>query len=226
MKFKAMLTALGFKNWAKDAKPEEIVGALEELGGEPVDPAKNAAKDAEAEEAKKKEMEAKDAVKHAADCPCKDCMDKAAKDKAAKDAEEPDDKNVEKIEAEEKSEGDKKAGKDEAEILPSSEHGQRVFHVGDAATCLNQIRPLIAKCKDQGVKDAFNKLVRNVKTLRAGVKDGLPDPFAALTRISSNAGTDSEPEVAMFEFFNGKSYADGLKAWNEYQTERAKRQRA
>lgn len=224
MKFKAMLTALGFKNWAKDAKPEEIVGALDELSAEPAEAARNAAKDAEAEaEKEKKEAEAKDAVKHAADCPCKDCM--AAKDKAAKDAGEPDDKNVEKIEEEEKAGGDKKTAKDDAEILPSSERGARVFHVGDAAAALIELRPLVAQSKDPKKIEAFNGLARNVKQLRAGVKDGLPDPFVALTRISNNAAADSEPEVAMFEFFNGKSYADGLKAWNEYQIQRAAKAR-
>jgi hypothetical protein len=36
---------------------------------------------------------------------------------------------------------------------------------------------------------------------------------------------DNEPEIPMFQFFNGKSHADGLKAWNEYQDRRAANRR-
>lgn len=220
MKFRDMMIALGFKNWAKDAKPEEIVGALDELSAAPAtdaakDAAAKAAADAAAEE--KKKDEAKDAaIKHASDCPCKDCMAKA------KD-EEPDDSKVEKIEEEEKANGDKKGGKDEAEILPAGERGQSVFHVGDAAALLSEIRPLVAHSKDPKKILAFNTLARNVKSIRSGVKDGAPDPFEALTKISNNGAKDSEPEIPMFSFFNGKSYAEGLKAWNEYQKSRGER---
>jgi hypothetical protein len=82
----------------------------------------------------------------------------------------------------------------------------------------------VARSGNKGAKDAYVKLNKQIGDLASGVKDGAPDPFVMLTRIAPEGGIgDSDPEPAMFTFFNGKSYADGLKAYNDYQVARAAR---
>ena len=150
----------------------------------------------------------------------------AAKDKkkATKDEEFGDDEmtdaEAESEEEEEKKEKEqaKKAEKDAegAIVLPSDEHAESEFSTGDSAKLLKALRPAVAKSGDKGAKDAYLKLSESIK--------GGSDPFASLTHITAQGGVnDSEPEPAMFEFFNGKSYADGLKAYNEFQAARAAR---
>ena len=150
----------------------------------------------------------------------------AAKDKkkAAKDEEFGDDEmtdaEAESEEEEEKKEKEqaKKAEKDAegAIVLPSDEHAESEFSTGDSAKLLKALRPAVAKSGDKGAKDAYLKLSESIK--------GGSDPFASLTHITAQGVVnDSEPEPAMFEFFNGKSYADGLKAYNEFQAARAAR---
>lgn len=230
--------ALGFQNWVKDAKPDEVADALEELGS---------AKDADAEEEKvEKEMAskaakdkaakdakrgAKDAPEHPKGCMCdaKDCMEaRSAKDEDEfGDDEMTDAEGEEKEEKEEKEKAakDKKGGKDEdALILPADEHSRSEFSVSDAAKSLNILRPLVARSKDKGVKDAYRSLKNGFEKVQSGVKDGVPDPFVAMTRISPEGGAnDGEPDIPMFMFFNGKKYEDGLKDWNQYQETRYKK---
>jgi hypothetical protein len=101
-------------------------------------------------------------------------------------------------------------------VLPPDEHAESDFSTGDAANLLKALRPAVAKSGNKGAKDAYLKLSESIK--------GGSDPFASLTRIVSSDGVnDSEPEPAMFTFFNGKPYAEGLKAYNEYQAARAAR---
>jgi len=225
MKFRDLLSAIGFQNWAKDAKPEEIADALAEMKDEKEDEEKRDEK--KESKVKDRKKAARDAMHSALDA-YMDAKDddedegqEEGEDKKAKD-EEPDDEKVEKLVEEEKANGDKKGGKDDAEILPPDERGKTEWKVGDAAASLGAIRPLIAKSKDCKAINAFNKIARSVKEIQSGVKDGAPDPFEALTKISGGAN-DSEPDIPMFEFFNGKSYADGLKAWNEHLKARGER---
>jgi hypothetical protein len=142
----------------------------------------------------------------------------AAKDKkkGSKDADEFGDDEMTDAEDEEKK--DEKAEKDAegAIVLPPDEHAESDFSTGDAANLLKALRPAVAKSGNKGAKDAYLKLSESIK--------GGTDPFASLTRIVSSDGVnDSEPEPAMFTFFNGKPYAEGLKAYNEYQAARAAR---
>ena len=139
----------------------------------------------------------------------KETKDKAAKDKAAKDKKAKD-----------------KAARDAegAIVLPPDEHAKSDFSTGDAADLLKMLKPVVARSGDKGAKDAYVKLNKQIGQLASGVKDGAPDPFVMLTRIIPEGGIgDSTPEPAMFTFFNGKSYADGLKAYNDYQVARAAR---
>jgi hypothetical protein len=57
-------------------------------------------------------------------------------------------------------------------------------------------------------------------TLRASdsaVHDVECDPVANLDDVDIGSGvTDAEPEPSMLSFFNGKPYAEGLKAYNEH----------
>jgi hypothetical protein len=56
------------------------------------------------------------------------------------------------------------------------------------------------------------------------VKDGALDPFQELVNISPEGGAkDSDQEVPMFTFFNGVSYAQGVKNYNDYVAARAAR---
>jgi hypothetical protein len=115
--------------------------------------------------------------------------------------------------------------KDEgAIVLPPDEHSKSDFSTGDAADLLKMLKPVVARSGNKGAKDAYVKLNKQIGDLASGVKDGAPDPFVMLTRIAPEGGIgDSDPEPAMFTFFNGKSYADGLKAYNDYQVARAAR---
>lgn len=215
-----LMRAIGFQNWAKDAKPEEVADALEAM-------------EIEGAEA--------DADEHVKGCKCDDCMsskdkgskDKAAKDKAAKDkaamdkaamdAEE--DKAKEEKEAadkaakdaeEEKKKAEEKAEKDAAEILAPEDRSKSEFSVGDALTLLDLVRPAIAKSKDKAQIDAYNDLTTKMRKVRDGVKDGaLEDPFVSLVLVGS-AVVDSAPEPRMLDFFSGKTHAEGLKAYNDY----------
>jgi hypothetical protein len=216
MKNLLKIVGLGFQNYAKDAKPEDVGELLQEMrDGDAVNDAapvldtknpaflaavnaavdaKMAAKDAEEEEEKKK---------------------KDDEEKAAKDAE----KECESMADGEKE--DEEATMD-AEVLPPANLSETLFSIGDAAKHLGNLRKAVAKSKDQGAIDSYNALAKQIKGLKSGVKDGAIDPFAALTR-PGNATVDAEPEVPMFMFFNGKSHEQGLKDWNEYQKSKGAR---
>lgn len=220
-----LMRAIGFQNWAKDAKPEEVADALDAMEKE----------------------SAKDAEEHPKDCDCKDCMgskdkkgakdkakdedeeeseaadamkDKAAKDKAAKDAEakKAEEEKAAKDAEEKKKEEEERAAKDEAEILAPEDRSKSEFSVGDAIASLESdpIRKAIARSKDPVAIKSYNALTENMRKVRDGVKDGaIDDPFVSLVDIGS-AVNDAEPEPPMMSFFSGKSYQDGLKAYNEY----------
>jgi hypothetical protein len=245
-----LLVALGLQAALKDASPEDAAGIVdaalkEEKGAKDEEESKakaEAKREAEEREKKaekdKQRKAARDAAAHPEKCMCDDCMDK----RSSKDAdpaefghdemtdadkleeEEKKDKAEEKKEAEAK---DKKAGKDEeAAVLPADEHSKSEFSTGDAAKHLLTLKPIIAKHGDRAAKDALNSLCKGIRQVKAGANDSAADPFALLTRITSVDGAnDQEPEIPMFQFFNGKSHADGLKAWNDYQTARAARAR-
>ena len=109
-------------------------------------------------------------------------------------------------------------------MLPADEHSESNFSTGDAASLVSMLRPLVARSGDKAAKDAFSAFSRKVKAAQSGAKDADADPFALLANITADgAAADSEPEVPMYTFFNGKSHAEGLKAWNEYQAARAAR---
>jgi hypothetical protein len=130
------------------------------------------------------------------------------------DAEKELDEEEKKAEEERKEKAEKDA--EGAIVLPPDEHAESDFSTGDAANLLKALRPAVAKSGNKGAKDAYLKLSESIK--------GGTDPFASLTRIvSADGANDSEPEIPMFAFFNGKSHADGLKAYNEYQAARAAR---
>jgi hypothetical protein len=61
MKFTTYLTAIGFKNFVRDAEPEHVLEVWDELTYREPTPAKKPAKSAS------------DEIKHAGDCMCKDC---------------------------------------------------------------------------------------------------------------------------------------------------------
>ncbi len=230
-----LLVALGLQAAIKDASPEDAAKMVDAL------------KDAD-EESKKEEREAKEAKDKAArDAAARDAEEeetaeekkerlekrKAAKDKAAKDKakDEFGDDEMTDAEKEEEEEREKKKAKDKAArdaegaiVLPPDEHAKSDFSTGDAADLLKMLKPVVARSGDKGAKDAYVKLNKQIGQLASGVKDGAPDPFVMLTRIIPEGGIgDSTPEPAMFTFFNGKSYADGLKAYNDYQVARAPR---
>ena len=231
-----LLVALGLQAAIKDASPEDAAKMVDAL------------KDAD-EESKKEEREAKEAKDKAArDAAARDAEDeqetaeekkerlekrKAAKDKAAKDKakDEFGDDEMTDAEKEEEEEREKKEAKDKAArdaegaiVLPPDEHAKSDFSTGDAADLLKMLKPVVARSGNKGAKDAYVKLNKQIGQLASGVKDGAPDPFVMLTRIVPEGGIgDSTPEPAMFTFFNGKSYADGLKAYNDYQVARAAR---
>lgn len=231
-----LLVALGLQAAIKDASPKEAAEMIDALKDED-------------EEEKKEEREAKDKAakdrKAARDAEDEDDEEtaeekkerlekrKAAKDKAAKDKakDEFGDDEMTDAEKEEEEEREKKEAKDKAArdaegaiVLPPDEHAKSDFSTGDALNHMKAMKPVIARSKDKGAKDAYVALAKSFKQIETGVKDGAVDPFIALTRISPEGGIgDSEPEPAMFTFFNGKSYADGLKAYNDYQVARAAR---
>jgi hypothetical protein len=243
--FMERIQALGFSSWAREAKPEELVEGLAELSTSGVKDSKSVKDEEESEaeaEREEKEREAKDkkrkaardAAEHPAKCMCDDCMDARDSKKGGKDAKEEfgEDEmtDADKLEEEEKKddkEEKKEAAKDEsAVILPTNEHSKSEFSTGDAAKHLLTLKPVIAKYGDRAAKDALNSLCKGIREVKAGAKDSATNPFALLTHITSADGMgDNEPEIPMFQFFNGKSHADGLKAWNEYQDRRAANRR-
>lgn len=214
-----LMRAIGFQNWAKDAKPEEIADALEQLESEGAD----------------------DADEHPKGCKCEDCMpaakdkkgakdrkgakdaeeEKAAKDAEAKEAEEKAAKDAEEKEAEEKAakdakEEEEKAAKDEAEILPAETLSKSELSVGDALVELEALRKPMAKSKDTAAIKSYNSLTEKLRKVRDGVKDGaLEDPFISLVHVG-NGAADAAPEPSMLDFFNGVPYADGVKAYNAH----------
>jgi hypothetical protein len=233
------IQAHGLKAWAAEAKPDELMDGLAELSA-----VKD--KDEVAEKAAEKEKAERD--KKAKDCAVGDedeeeteeekkerlAKRKEAKDKkTAKDAAEygedemTDADKLEEEEKKDKKEEKKEAAEDaDALILPADEHSKSEFSTGDAAKHLLALKPVIAACKSKGAKDAYNALCKGVRQVKSGIKDGATDPFALLTRISSADGAaDNEADIPMFQFFNGKSHADGLKAYNEYVDRRAARAR-
>jgi hypothetical protein len=229
------LLAMGVQAAIKDAAPEDAAkifeAAVKDAKGtkdeeESEAEAKREEKEREAKDSKRKS--ARDAAEHPKNCMCDDCMD--ARDcKGSKDSEFGEDEmtDADKLEEEEKKdkdgEKDGKGGKDEsALVLPADEHSKSEFSTGDTAKLLLTLKPTIAKHGDKAAKDALNTLCKGIREVKAGAKDSATDPFVLLTRITSIDGAaDQEPEIPMFKFFNGKSHADGLKAWNEYQDRRA-----
>ena len=137
--------------------------------------------------------------------------------------EEPGGPDADEEEKEKKDKEAKDALDADALILPDDEHAKSEFSVGDAAKLLIALKPAVARSKDKAVKDAYDALAKNVKAVQTGVKDGAPDPFAGIVQNLNSGVNDSDDEVPMFTFFNGKSHADGLKAWNEYQNARQAR---
>lgn len=242
-----LLVALGLQAALKDAEPEEakkIVDAAfgeekedkEEKKGEKdcVKDRKRGAKDGKPAVAALREaasgfMSALDAFLGEEE----EEPEHGAKDKkkAAKDADEfgedgmsdSEDESKEK-EDEEREKQSKKAEKDAegAIVLPPDEHAESNFSTGDAASLVSMLRPLVARSGDKAAKDAFSAFSRKVKAAQSGAKDAAADPFVALANISQDgAAGDSEPEIPMYTFFNGKSHAEGVKAFNEYQAARA-----
>jgi hypothetical protein len=221
-----VMRAIGFQSWAKDAKPEEVADALEEIEKESAEGSK-------------------DADEHVNGCRCEDCMPdksakdkrggkdskgakdaaeeeeakkKAAADKAAKDAKEEEEKAAADKAAKDAKEAEEKAAKDEAEILAPEDRSKSEFSVGDAIASLESdpIRKAIARSKDPVAIKSYNSLTENLRKVRDGVKDGaIEDPFVSLVDIGSGV-VDAEPEPSMMSFFNGRSYQDGLKLYNEY----------
>ena len=241
-----LLVALGLQAALKDAKPDEVAGIVdaaleeekekEEKKGEKdcVKDRKRGAKDGKPAVAALREaasgfMSALDAFLGEEE----EEPEHGAKDKkkAAKDADEFGEDGM--SDAEEESEGkedekrekeSKKAEKDAegAIVLSPDEHAESNFSTGDAASLVSMLRPLVARSGDKAAKDAFSAFSRKVKAAQSGAKDAAADPFALLANITADgAAADSEPEIPMYTFFNGKSHADGLKAWNEYQAARA-----
>jgi hypothetical protein len=236
--FGRMFRALGFQTWAgaKDRKPEEIADALEGMDDDDEIASKaaekeDAARDKAAKDKAAKDKAAKDAGEtvHPKGCMCdaKDCMiARGAKDASEFGEDEMTDADkLEEEEKKEKKEAKDKSTKDgldaDALILPSDEHAKSDFSTGDAAKHLLALKPVIAKSKDKGAKDAYNALCKGVRQVKEGVKDGAPDPFQLLTRISSGDDGANDAEIPMFQFFNGKPYAEGLKNYNDYQASRA-----
>jgi len=232
-----LFRALGFQAWIKDAKPEEIADALEGMedadevakkAAEKEEAARDkSAKDKAAKDKAAKDKAAKDAGEnvHPEGCMCdaKDCMIA----RGAKDADEfgeDEMTDADKLEEEEKKKNDEeeKAAKDlDALVLPSGEHSESEFSVGDTAKLLLKMKPVMAKSKDKGAKDAYNTLCKNVSQVKAGVKDGAPDPFKMLVNIASGAKDGTIEEIPINQFFSGRSHADGLKAYNDYTKELA-----
>jgi hypothetical protein len=225
-----LLVALGLQAALKDAEPEEAkkivdaaMDAEKEKGGKDEEEseaeAKREEKERKAKEAKDKASKdakrkaARDAAEHPKGCMCDACIDKR---EGGKDGEFGDD---EMTDAEKELDAEEKKAEKDAEgaiVLPPDEHAESDFSTGDAANLLKALRPAVAKSGDKGAKDAYLKLSESIK--------GGSDPFASLTRIVHEGGVnDSEPEPATFTFFNGKPYAEGLKAYNEYHAARAAR---
>jgi hypothetical protein len=225
-----LLVALGLQAALKDAEPEEAkkivdaaMDAEKEKGGKDEEEseaeAKREEKERKAKEAKDKASKdakrkaARDAAEHPKGCMCDACIDKR---EGGKDGEFGDD---EMTDAEKELDAEEKKAEKDAEgaiVLPPDEHAESDFSTGDATNLLKALRPAVAKSGDKGAKDAYLKLSESIK--------GGSDPFASLTRIVHEGGVnDSEPEPAMFTFFNGKPYAEGLKAYNEYHAARAAR---
>ena len=249
------IQALGLKAWASEAKPEEMAEGLAELSAvkdeDKVE--KEAAEKEKAERDKKAKKDCEDGTKdtdfkglrrlvdewleeEANESEHKGAADRFkgfVKKKGGKDAAEygedemTDADKLEEEEKKDKKEEKKEAAEDaDALILPADEHSKSEFSAGDAAKHLLTLKPVIASCRDKGAKDAYNALCKGVRQVKSGIKDGATDPFALLTRITSADGAaDQEPEIPMFQFFNGKSHADGLKAYNEYLDRRAARAR-
>ncbi|KAA6459647.1 DUF2213 domain-containing protein [Acidobacteria bacterium AB60] len=223
MRFSSLIRAIGFQNWAKDAKPEEVADALEEMKKEGAGDAEHesgcdckdckGAKDAaEKEEAEKKaaaDKSAKDAAEK------EEAEKKAAADKAAKDADK--DEDGEKDEDEEEEE--EGTGDAAAVILAPERARQSEFSVGDAIAALecDAIRTAIARSKNPEAIKAYNGLTESMRKVRDGVKDGaIDDPFVALVEIGSGVA-DAEPEVPMWKFFNNANpYAENLAVYNDY----------
>lgn len=202
------ILGLGFQSFAKDAKPEEVGGVLQDLREG------DAMKDASVVATALAPFDYTAAVNAAVDAKLKEISAAKDADEIAKKAEEEAAKDAEK-ECESMADGmEEVAATDGAEVLPVM-HSETLFSVGDAAKHLDSLRPVVARSKDKGVIDSYNKLAKSLKSLRTGVKDGAPDPFAALTRASS-AVADAAPEMTMIEVFNGKTYEQGVKDWNEY----------
>jgi hypothetical protein len=249
------IQAHGLKAWAAEAKPDELMDGLAELSAvkDKDEVAEKATEEEKAERDKKAKKDCEDGTKDADFAGLKRLIDewleeeegesehKGAADrfrgfikkKGGKDAVEYGEDEMtdaDKLEEEEKKD-DKKEKKEAAEdadalILPADEHSKSEFSTGDAAKHLLTLKPVIAACKSKGAKDAYNALCKGVRQVKSGIKDGATDPFALLTRISSADGAaDNEAEIPMFQFFNGKSHADGLKAYNDYVDRRAARAR-
>lgn len=240
------LIALGLHAAAKDAKPDEFVALVDEaLANAKTQGAKDAdeiaRKAAEKEDATRDKGKGgkdadkdddkdgtKDADHNMETCEVKDC----AKCAAAKDDAKLDD---DEFGDDEMTDADMDGTKDDegnAAVIPAGERGETDWPlsmtgqgVGDSVAFLKLIKPVIARSKDKGLKDAYKKECGRIKAIRQGVKDGaIEDPFKSLTRINAAGGVDdAEADIPAFKFFEGKSHADGLKAYNDYLTARQTR---
>lgn len=232
--FRSMLQALGLAAWIKDKDTDAVADAMAELEGDEgmadkgAKDKKGAKDDADESDKKDKKDKDEDGSKdddgdHPKGCRCeaKDCMAamKDAKDKKGAKDGDGDEEDLEEVEKE--SAKDKKGAKDDAEIMAPADRTETLFSTGDAAAFLADIRPTIAKSKNVKERKAFNALARVVRSAQDGIKDGKPDPFLDLVSPSANGVNDAEPEIPMFQFFNGVEHSAGLKAWNEYQADRA-----
>jgi hypothetical protein len=219
-----------FKAWVKDANPDEIADMVGAKDAEPE-------KEKQVEKEEKKEP-AKDAARDKAEKAFNDCW----KAKASKDANLPDlinqlteffteeesepahanDETPEEKEerekapkdAEEKKEKEDKA-EDDAEVVPMEK--TELAGAGDAEILLKALAPVIAKSKDKGATDAYNRLRRSVKAHKAGATDGAENPFDFL--VTPGAALDSQREqIDVLSCFNGKPYKDGLAALEALQS--------
>ena len=190
---------------------EEAEEKKDDESGDSDEPEVAAAMDAESEiEAEEKEEEA-----------ARDAEEKGDEE-GPKDAEEKEEKEGEKDAEESESKEDEEGAMDYASIIsPDEDEGEEpTFTAIDALALIGKIAPAVAKSNNQAAADALNTLRDKLTLVRDGAKDGRPDPFRALASAGVNDSAGDEPD--MLSFFNGRSYQDGLKAWNDHLSQRGK----
>jgi len=227
------LIGLGLKEYGKDASPEEFAEAAARVGaahdaapadkgtaGVALDSAAIQTmidKSQDALIAKLKTVMAKDAMPDLEEV--NDCDKSAIGD--ADDDEDDDEEKKKKKEA---------AANDDANVLEleGDEKGDSVLNAlggaSDSAKFLKAIKPAVAASKDKAVRDAYNALVRATR----GEAPHGNSAYDKLARSRSEAhdkaashGKDAgapnaEPDIDPMNFFVGKSFADGQKAYDQY----------